>query len=73
MLGNIFVNPSEDFMVTIHNKIKRGRIIRMNYETGATYTETQKTFRPDERSLEEAAADSSLLQDKTCVTTWRSP
>ena len=49
---NIFVNSKEDFMSVIHNKIKKGRIIRMNYETGAIYTETCEAFNLDERSVE---------------------
>lgn len=36
---NLYVDPLEDFMITLHNKIKKGRITRINYKTGEIYGE----------------------------------
>lgn len=34
---NLYINPLENFMVVLHNKIKKGRITCINYKTGDIY------------------------------------
>ncbi len=36
---NLYIDPLENFRVVLHNKIKKGRITRINYKTGEIYGE----------------------------------
>jgi len=70
--ANIFIDPLQDFLSALHNKIKQGRITRINYKTGEIYRQfTEQIFRPDIKLLEKVRKHYgdqkpiSILMDKS--------
>lgn len=53
---NVYINALDNFMVVLHNKIKRGRITRINYKTGDIYKTLTSVVmdRPDKNLLVQA-------------------
>lgn len=52
---NLYVDPLEDFMVVLHNQIRKGRITRINYKTRITYTGKKIDIgRPNDKIIRKA-------------------
>ncbi|MDD2656861.1 MAG: hypothetical protein PHQ18_04855 [Patescibacteria group bacterium] len=53
--NNLYIDPLKDLMVTLHNKIRKGRITRINYKTREIYGDISEIInRPDTKTLKEA-------------------
>lgn len=50
---NIIVEPGIDFMVALHNRVKKGRICHIMYKDGSSLVQEQTLFNPTEKVSED--------------------